>query len=63
MLTYHVFSASIVIGYKNRTITVPKEDPRFDKILDLINRDKLDEIPVIADRENINKIKALLKIK
>lgn len=62
-LTYHVFSASIVIGFENRTITIPKGDPRYDKVLELIKSNRLDLIPSAADKEDINKIKALLKIK
>jgi hypothetical protein len=61
-LTYHIFTTTIVISYKNKTITIPKGDPRFDKVLKLINKGELNQIPLVADRENINKIKALLKL-
>jgi hypothetical protein len=62
-LTYFIFSDSIVVNFKNKTITIPKGDDRHSKVLSLIESNQLDLIPAIADRDDINKIKKLLKLK
>ncbi len=60
--TYYVFSNTITVNLGNKTITIHKDDPRFDRVLQAIQANELDTIPALADNENKESIRSLLKI-
>lgn len=49
MLAYHVLKNSVVLNYDGKTEVVADEDSRFEKILECIRENRLDEIPAIVD--------------
>jgi len=60
--TYYVFKNTITINIGVKTITIHKDDPRFDKVLQAIESNELDTIPTLADNENKESIRHLLKL-
>ena len=66
MITYHIFRDAIVIhteyGGCGKTITVSKSDERYQKVLDAINKNKLEEAGHLADNAACLEIEDLLGI-
>jgi hypothetical protein len=46
---YHWFGDSIAIHHQGRTFMISKDDKRFTVICDLIQKDSLDTVPLVAD--------------
>lgn len=61
-LKYYIFKNTITVNVGSKTITIHKDDPRYEKVLSAINSNELDIIPKIADNDNSEAIRHLLKI-
>lgn len=62
-LIYHIFKSEVVLNFDGKTISIPASDIRYHQVIALINQDLLNEVPMVADTEKVNKLKELLKIK
>jgi hypothetical protein len=60
MITYHIFSDSVVINYNGKTVMVAKSDARYPKVIEAIERGKLQEAGLIADNTAALEIEDLL---
>jgi hypothetical protein len=60
--TYHKFKSSVVVHFGEKTVTIHKDDPRYQKVLDAIESNRLEELPSLADNEAMEEIKFLLKL-
>jgi hypothetical protein len=60
---YLIFKDSLVVNFGDKTVTIHKDDPRHEKILEVIASNELEKIPNIADNESIEEIRNLLKIR
>ena len=50
-VNYHVLNDSVVLNYDRKTITVAKDDERFEKVLNCIREKRLDDIPNVVEIE------------
>lgn len=50
-VNYHLMNGSVVINYEGKTVTVAKNDSRFEPVVQAIREDRLDEIPDLVDVE------------
>lgn len=50
-INYHILNDSIIVNYSGKVIKVKKDSVRGQKVIELIQADKLDEIPMLIDAE------------
>ena len=57
MINYHILNDSIVLNFKGKTEVLSSSDSRYEKVIDCIRQDRLDDIPKIVDlvQDLINK--------
>lgn len=46
---YHVLPNSIVLNFNGKTMSLPRDDKRYDKVISLIKANQLDDIPSAID--------------
>lgn len=51
MVNYNILNDSMVLSFNGKLVTIAKDDPRFDPILECIRTGRRDDIPAIADIE------------
>jgi hypothetical protein len=55
-MNYHLLHHSVVLNYDGKTISIAREDDRFNEIIQCIKEDRLNDIPDIVDKmENMFK--------
>jgi len=52
---YHVLPNSIVLNFHGKTMSIPRDDKRYDKVLGLIRSGQLADIPAAIDLETMFK--------
>jgi hypothetical protein len=48
-MNYHILNDSMILNFDGKTMTIARTDARFDKVLDCIREDRLDDIKAIVD--------------
>jgi hypothetical protein len=51
-VNYHVLSNSLIINFAGKTISIHKEDSRYNAVISAIKEDRLADIPNLVDYEN-----------
>lgn len=59
---YYKFNNTITVNFGSKTITIHRDDPRFDKVSLAIEENRLSDIPKLADNESSEHIRHLLKL-
>ena len=54
-MNYHVLNDSVVLNYDSKTTIIKKGDGRFAKIVTAIKEGRLDDIPSLAEMEEVFK--------
>jgi len=58
-VNYHILNNSVVLNFDSKTISIKKEDNRFQEVIKCIKENKLDDIPNIVDVSSFFKSRGL----
>jgi len=51
-MNYHMLKGSIVLNYEGKTESIAKDDPRFERIIQCVRENRLDDIQDIVEEVN-----------
>lgn len=60
---YYKFKDSLIVFVNGKTITIHSSDVRYNKVFAALSEERHSDIPKLADNENAEAIRSLLKIR